>query len=173
MNPLTPYLAYIKIGAGLALLAIATGAGFHFGSLSADDKLNAYKTASEAQHVAQLQAVVTTLDNNARQAAADHASQQKVIDAYDATKNVPDPASIGTAHRVLLIAASSAGTGNCPVQQTGPVAGGSPGSSGGAGETPKAQSRLVSLVEADLDDYIAACGRDDKRLVLTQGLAPK
>jgi hypothetical protein len=173
MNPLTPYLAYLKWGAAAALLAGTAGAGFHFGGLSADDKLNAYKTTEEAQHVAQLQAVVSTMENNARDAAADHAKLQKVIDAYDATKDIPDPASIGTAHRVLLLAASAGAASDCPVQQTGPMAGGSASASGGAGETAKAQSRLVTLVEADLDDYIAACGRDDKRLVLAQGLAPK
>lgn len=169
---MTP-LAYAKWG-GIAALALAlAGGGYHFGGLSADDKLNAYKTAAEAQHVAQLQAVVTTMETNARDAAADHAKLQKVIDAYDATKDVPDPASIGTAHRVLLLAASAAGAGDCPVQQTGPVASGGAGSSGGASETRKAQSGLVQVLEADLDDYIAACGRDDKRLVLTQGLGPK
>jgi hypothetical protein len=166
-------VAYLKWGGIAALTLALVAGGYHFGGLSADDKLNAYKTAVEAQHAAQIQAVVDAMTKHDKQAAAQHAADQKAIDRYDANKDVPDPASIGTAHRVLLIAASSPDTGDCPVQQAGTVAGRSADTSGGAGEAEKAKSRLVSLVEADLDDYIAACGRDDKRLVLTQGLAPK
>lgn len=165
--------AYLKLGAAALLLALAFGAGFHFGSLSADDKLNAYRTAVEAQHAAQLQAVVDTMTAHDNQAAAQHAADQRVIDRYDATQGIPDPASVGTAHRVLLLAASFDGTGDCPVQQTGPLAGGSAPSAGGTRETRQAQPGLIQVLEADLDDYIAACGRDDKRLILTQGLAPK
>ena len=155
MNPLSPYLVYIKLGAAAVLLAIAAGAGYHFGGLAS-------KTALEAQHAAQLQAVVNRLDENARQAAADHASQQKVIDAYDATKDIPDPASVGTAHRVLLLAASA---GGCPVPEAGTVAGGAP--------RPAPIAIGPSEVERRLNDYIQACGGDAKRLIATQGLAPK
>jgi hypothetical protein len=151
---LNPYLTYIEMGAAVALLTVSAGAGYHFGGLAS-------KTALEAQHVAQLQAVVDAMDENARQAAADHATQQRVIDAYDATKNIPDPASIGTAHRVLIVAAAG---GGCPVPEAGTL----------AGRTADAARSAVgpSEVERRLDDYIQACGRDDKKLTAAQALAP-
>src|SRR5258708_33955541 len=103
---MTP-LAYLKWGGIAAALLSYSWLWFHLGGLSS-------KTALEAQHVAQLQAVVTTMEDNARDAAADHAKQQREIDAYDATKDVPHPASVGTAHPMLLLAATA---DNCPVQQ--------------------------------------------------------
>src|SRR5258708_38758805 len=101
---MTP-LAYLKWGGIAAALLSYSWLWFHLGGLSS-------KTALEAQHVAQLQAVVATMENNARDAAAAHAKQQRAIDAYDAPNDVPDPASVGSAHRVLLLAASA---GSCPV----------------------------------------------------------
>lgn len=169
---MTPIL-YAKIGGIAALAALLLWTGWHFGGLSKDDELNKYKTVQEAQYAASLKTVADTLNKQIQDGVTARAAQQKVIDAYDTTKNVRDPASVGTAHRVLHLAASSSGAGGCPVPETGAVASGGAHPSGGAGEAAKAQSGLVSLVEADLDDYIAACGRDDKRLLLTQGLAPK
>lgn len=168
---MNPYLQYAKFGGIFFACLLLSGGGFYFGGLRSAASLSAYKTAVEAQHATQLTAVVKVLEDNARAAAADHAKQQKVIDHYDATKGIPDPASIGTAHRVFLVAAG--GPSDCPLPEAGGVAGGGPGPAGGASEAGKAESRLVTIVEADLDEYIAACGNDDKRLVLTQGLAPK
>lgn len=151
---LDPYAIYLKIGAAIALIAVAAGAGYHFGGLVS-------KTALEADHVAQLQAVVKAMDENARQAAADHTHLQGVIDRYDATKDIPDPASIGTAHRVLIVAAAG---GGCAVPEAGALAGGAP-----------AAARIAvgpSRVEQALDDYIQACGRDAKKLTAAQALAP-
>jgi hypothetical protein len=153
-------MIYAKIAAGVLFAALC----FYLGGL-------APKAALERDHADMAQAATRALLAQAAQAAADHASQQKVIDDYDANKDIPDPASIGTARRVLLLAA--AGAGNCPVPETGAVAGGGARPAGGASEAREAQSGLVTLLEADLDDYIAACDRDDKRLILTQGLAPK
>lgn len=168
---MTP-LQYAKLGGILFACLLLSGSGFYFGGLRSAANLSAYKTAVETQHATQLQAVVKVLEDNAKAAAADHAQQQKVIDHYDAIKDLPDPASIGTAHRVLLLAAG-AGASDCPVQEGGGVASGGARPAGGTSETRKAQSGLVQVLEADLDDYIAACGRDDNRLVLAQGLAPK
>lgn len=161
---MTP-LAYAKWGGIAAALLAWSWLCFHQGGLGPT-------AALERDHADMAEATTKALLAQAAQAAADHASQQRVIDAYDATKDIPDPASIGTAHRVLLLAGAACGDSD-PVPETGPVASGGAHSSGGAGETPKAQSRLVQVLEADLDDYIGACGRDDDRLVLTQGLAPK
>lgn len=168
---MNPYLQYAKLGGIVLVCLLLSGGGFYFGGLRSAANLSAYKTDVEAQHATQLQAVVNVLESNARAAAADHAQQQKVIDRYDATKDIPDPAAVGTAHRVFLVAAG--GPSDCPLPDTGRVASGGPSPAGGTSEARKAQSRLVTIVEADLDAYIAACGRDDKRLVLAQGLAPK
>lgn len=145
----------VKAVVGAVLAMILFSAGYHFGGLAS-------KTALETDHAAQLQAVVDRLDENAREAAADHAKQQRVIDAYDATKDIPDPASIGTAHRVLILAAAG---GGCPVPETGAVAGGAP--------DPARVAIGPSRVEQALDAYIKACGRDVKKLTAGQALASR
>lgn len=155
MTPLTPYLVYIKVGAAALLLAIAAGGGFYFGGLRST-------AALERDHADMAEATTKALLAQAAQAAVDHASQQKVIDAYDATKDIPDPASIGTAHRVLLLAAAG---GGCAVPETGTVAGGA------AGPAPIAIG--PSEVERRLNDYIQACGGDAKRLTAAQALASR
>lgn len=167
---MTP-ISYAKLGGIVFACLLLSGGGFYLGGLRSAASLSAYKTAVEAQHATQLQAVVNVLESNALAAAADHAQQQRVIDHYDATKDIPDPAAVGTAHRVFLVAAG--GPSDCPLPKAGSVASGGADPTGSAREAQEAQSRLVTIVEADLDDYIAACGNDDKRLVLAQGLAPK
>lgn len=148
---MTP-LAYLKIGGIIALVAGLFGLGYHFGGLS-------FKTALEANHAAQLQAVVNRLDENARAAAADHAHLQGVIDAYLA-KPI-DPIVPGIAHRVYVFAASACGGG---VPQAATLAGHVPG------PTPIALG--PSEVERRLDDYIRACDQDARRLTAVQALAP-
>jgi hypothetical protein len=150
MNPLTDLEMIIAAG----LLILVGGVSFHVGGL-------APRAALEAQHAAQLQAVVDRLDENARQAAADHLHMQGVIDHYDATKNIPDPASVGTAHRLLIVAAAG---GGCAVPEAGTVAGGAP--------DPARVTLGPSRVEQALDDYIQACGHDAKKLTAAQSLAP-
>lgn len=151
---MNPYLTYIKLDAAAVLLAILFGAGYHFGGLAS-------KTALEAAHTAQLQAVVKAMDDNARAAATEHATQQKVIDAYDRDKDIPDPASVGTAHRLLILAAAG---GGCAVQQAGAVAGGAQG----ATPVPIGPSR----VEQALDAYVRACSADAAQLTAVIQLAP-
>lgn len=151
---MNPYLLYVKLGAAALVLAIAAGAGYHFGGLAA-------KTALEADHAAQLQAVVNQLDENARQAAADHLHLQGVIDHYDATKDIPDPASVGTAHRVLIVAAAG---GGCAVPEAGTVAGGA--------QAPAAIAIGPSPIERALDDYIKACSADADQMIPMVALAP-
>jgi hypothetical protein len=147
-------IAYLKLGAIALLAAVLFGGGFYFGGLRS-------KTALEADHAAMAKAATDALLTQAAQAAADHDKQQKVIDTYDATKDIPDPASVGTAHRVLLIAAAD----SCPVPEAGAVASGAP-----------AAARVAigpSEVERRLDDYVQACGRDVKKLIAAQALATK
>lgn len=151
---MNPYLIYAKLGAAAVLLAIAAGAGYYFGGLAS-------KTALAADHAAQLQAVVNRLDDNAREAAADHLHLQGVIDHYDATKDIPDPASVGTAHRLLIVAAAG---GGCAVPEARALAGGA----------PNAATIAIgpSAIERALDDVFQTCGVDSKRLIAAQALAP-
>ena len=148
---MTPAL-YLKLGAIVAMVAALFAAGYHIGGLSS-------KTALEAQHTAQLQAVVNAMDENARQAAADHAHQQGVIDAYHATPI--DPLVAGAAHRVYVYAASACG-GSVP--QAASVAGGAQASA------PIALG--PSEVERALDDYIHACSADAAQMTPMIALAP-
>ena len=151
---LNPYGILIELGAAALCVTLAAAAGYHFGGLAS-------KAALQADHVAQLQAVVNAMDENARQAAAGELKQQRVIDRYDATKDIPDPASVGTARRVLIVAAAG---GGCAVPETATL----------AGRAPDATRSTVgpSEVERRLDEYIQACGRDDKKLTAAQALAP-
>ena len=161
---MTPYLTYIKLGAAALLLAIAAGAGFHFGSLSADDKLNAYKTAVEGQHAAQLQAVVNAMTEHDQQAAAQHAADQRVIDAYDAAKAVPDPVAIGLAHRVYLVAASASGAECSQLPAARAVAARTQAPSAIPGGDPSIIGRI--------QDVIDACTADADQLNAMVKLAP-
>lgn len=149
---MNPYAIYIELGAAALCLVIAAGAGYHFGGLSS-------KTALEADHVAQLEAVVKAMDENARQAAADHAHMQGVIDGY--AKTPIDPIVPGAAHRVYVFAASACGGG---VPEAGSVAGGV--------QAPAAVAIGPSPVERALDDYIRACSADAAQMNAMIQLAP-
>jgi hypothetical protein len=161
---LNPYLTYIELGAAAALLAIAAGAGYHFGGLSADDKLNAYKTEVEAQHAVQLSAVATAYQDQVLAREASEAKLQKVQNAYDTLKDLPDVASVGTAHRLLLVAASTDRTGGCDVPAAGAVAGGAQASA--------AVALGHSSVESALGDVLAACAADASQMNAMVQLAP-
>lgn len=153
---MNPYLIYVKLGAAAVLLAIVAGAGYHFGGMAS-------RIAAGAQHAAQLQAVVKAMDDNARQAAADHLHMQGVIDRYDAIKDSPDLAFVaaGTAHRLYIRAASACGGG---VPEATSVASGT--------QTPTAQPLGPSRVESALGDYIRACSADAAQMIPMIELAP-
>jgi hypothetical protein len=163
MNPLSPYLVYIKLGAAAVLLAIAAGAGFHFGGLSADDKLNAYKSAVEAQHATQLQAVVRTMDEHDHQAALERIADQRVIDAYDLQKALP-PITAGFVTRMRLVEAAACRAGDRVVPAAGSLAGGAQA----AGGVPRSDAEGDRLLQAALD----AADRDASRLNAAVKLAP-
>jgi hypothetical protein len=148
-------MIYAKIGAAVALLLGAFWAGWTVNG----DRAAA---AANALHAAQLQAAVTALDTQASQRVAAEAKLAKVQGDYDAIKDIPDPVSVGLAHR-LLVATPSACSGPMPS---------APAVAGGAADA----SRVAigpSVVEQRLNDYIQACGRDAKKLVAAQALAPK
>jgi hypothetical protein len=159
---MTPLL-YAKIGGVMMLIALLFGAGYHLGGLSADDKLNAYKTAVEAQHAAQLQAVVTTMDEHDHQAALERMANQKVIDTYDLQKNLP-PITAGLVERMRLVEAAAACADDSGLPKTGAVAGGAQAASG----IPRSDPEAERLLQAALD----AADRDSGRLNAAVKLAP-
>jgi hypothetical protein len=156
-------ITYLKWGGIAALAALLVGGGYHFGGLSADDKLNAYKTAVEGQHAVQLQAVVATMTMHDNQAAAQHAADQKVIDSYDLQKSLP-PVTAGLVERMRVVEAASCAAGNRVVSIAGPVASGAQAASG----VPGSDSEGDRLLQAALD----AAARDSTRLNAVVKLAP-
>jgi len=144
MNP----LLYAKLGGAALLLAAA----FYLGGLAS-------KSRYEALRAAQLSAVAAAYQNQVLAREASEAKLQRVQNAYDAIKDLPDPATVGTAHRVLIAAA-----GGCDVPETRAMAGGA--------QTPAAQPVGPSGIERALGDYIAACSADAAQMIPMVELAP-
>jgi hypothetical protein len=156
-------MIYAKIAGFGALAAFLVWVGFHFGGLSADDKLANYKTAVEAQHAAQLQAVVATMTEHDTQAAAQHAKDQGVIDAYDAQKDLA-PVTAGIVQRMRLVEAASCSAGGGVVPGAAALAGGTDAAGGVSGSHAESDR----LLQAALD----AAARDADRLNAVIKLAP-
>lgn len=148
-------MIYAKLGLAIALLCGAFWAGW---SINGDRAA----AAANALHAAQLQAAVTALDTQAAQRVAAEAKLAKVQGDYDAIKDIPDPVSVGLAHR-LLVATPSACSGS--VSGAPAVAGGAPA----AAPVPIGPS----AVERALNHYIEACGADAKQLAAVIELAPQ
>jgi len=108
---------------------------------------------------AQLSAVAAAYQNQVLAREASEAKLQRVQNAYDAIKDLPDPATVGTAHRVLIAAA-----GGCDVPETRAMADGA--------QTPAAQPVGPSGIERALGDYIAACSADAAQMIPMVELAP-
>jgi hypothetical protein len=145
---MTPYLLYIKIAAGVALLLLA----FHLGSLGP-------KAALDRDHAAMAEATTQALLAQRKQADADHSRLQGVIDAYDAQKDLPNLVDTGLAHRVYIAAA-----GGCPVPETRTVAGGA--------QAPTPIPRGDPGVVGRLQDVIDACRADSAQMSAMIQLAP-
>lgn len=146
---LNPYLTYIKIGAALAVVAAAAIGGFHFGGLSADDKLANYQTQVQAQYAANLKTVADTLNAQITDGAAKRATLQGIIDVYDAEKAQP-PTTAGLADelRDATAAARCPASGQLPA--SGTLAGGAQTGAAQPGSGPSAE-RLSGLVQAIFD----------------------
>lgn len=160
---MTPLL-YAKLGAALLVVVLLFGAGYRVGGLRSAAQLSAYKAAVEAQHVAQLEAVVKTMDEHDQQAAAQHAADRRVIDAYDLQKSLP-PATAGLVERMRFVEAAACGAGDRVVPSTGPVASGVHA----AGGIPRGDPEGDRLLQAALD----AADHDATRLNAMRLLAPK
>lgn len=159
---ISPYLTYIKLGAAVAVLAAVGTAGFHFGGLSADDKLANYKTAVEAQHAAQMKTVADAYQAQVLAAEADHVHMQGVIDELNKNLAKPDPRLADLGQRVLDVEAA-AGRSTCSrVPQTGPGAGAAQGVQAQSTGGDPSLERLRQLTQAvydsaaEDDDYLDA-----------------
>lgn len=165
MSIAEPWLAYAKLGAIAVLVAAAAGAGFHFGGLSADDKLNAARAEQSAEDAAQLRIVVATLQKNARDAKADHDAQQKVIDDYDVQSKLP-PITTGIVERMRLVESTAA---PCASGYRVPASGGLAGGADATGGVPRCDPEGDRLLQVALDKAAA----DSLRLDAAVKLAPK
>lgn len=159
---MTP-LQYAKLGGVLFACLLLSGGGYHLGGLAAEAKLSAYKTAVEAQHATQLQAVVNAMTQHDNQAAARHAADRKVIDAYDLQKDLP-LATAGIVERMRLIEAAAP----CASGPQLPAAGSVAGRAQAAGGIPRCDPEGDRLLQLALD----AADRDAARLNAAVKLAP-
>lgn len=159
---IAPYLTYIKIGAAIALLGAVAAAGFHFGGLSADDKLANYKTEVQSQYATNLKTVADTLNKQIQDGITARAALQKVVDQYELEKSLP-PATAGVVERLRLIESASCAAGR-DLPKAGTLAGGPQAASG----IPASLPELDRLHQAAFD----AADRDAKRLNTVVKLAP-
>jgi hypothetical protein len=163
MTPLTPYLAYIKIGAAAVLLAIAAGGGFHFGGLSGSVKAADAQTALEGLEAAQAENTAKAVLAERASAAAESARVNTKLKEFE---DAPiDPVVTGLAARLYAYAASA----------TDPAVGPVPTSSGSAGATVKACGvpRRDPEAERLSQDAFDAGGRDAERLNLCRDVWPR
>jgi hypothetical protein len=137
MNPLTPYLTYIKIGAALALVFGLLGTGWHFGGASQRD-------ADDKRAADQLGKVVKVMEQRQVAAEAESTRRQGIIDAYDRSKASPNPIVAGLGERVLIY---SRGPGCPAVPGAVAVAGGTDASPEVAGRDERVE-RLSGLTQA-------------------------
>lgn len=157
-------IAYLKLVGIAAAVALLLAIGWHFGGLSSAKDLAAYRTAVEAQHAVQLQAVVDTMTQHDKQAAAQHAADQKVIDAYDLQSKLP-PITAGFVQRMRLIEAAACSAGDRVLPSPGSLAGGADA----AGGIPGGDAEGDRLLQVALDK---AAG-DSLRLNAVVKFAPK
>ena len=162
MNVGEPYITYVKIGAAIVALGVVGVAGFHFGGLSADDKLANYKTEVQAQYAANLKTVADTLNSQIKEGAVKRAAMQVIIDAYDLEKAKP-PVTAGIVQRMHNAESASCTAGH-QLPAGGSVASGAQEASGVS----------VGLSEGErlLQDALDAAARDAARLDTVVKLAP-
>lgn len=156
MGPLTPYLLYIKIAAGVVLMAVLFGSGYHLGGASQRD-------GDDKRAAAQLSKVVTVMEQRQAAAEAEVTRRQGIIDAYDRIKSVPSPIVAGLGQRVLIY---SRGPG-CPALP-GPIT-----VAGGTADTaaqPASDEGTQRLSELNQSVY-DACAADAKQMTAMEALA--
>jgi hypothetical protein len=162
---LEPYVIYVKLAIGLGLLAAVAIAFFHFGTLSSERDLATYKTAVEAQHATQVQAVADAYYKQLTAAAAAAVSQQGVIDDLNEKLKNSGSSAAGLAQRVLDDQAAAVSANCGPVPKAGTMAAGNAPAPG----VPRSDPEAVRLLQSTFD----AGTRDADRLRAAQALAPK
>jgi hypothetical protein len=143
----TPLL-YLKLGAIVLALAIIFGAGW-----------TTCKWRYEALQTAQLQAVAVAYQNQVLAREASEAKLQRLQNAYDAIKDLPDPVTTGLAQRVYLAAARE-----CDLPSPAAVARGVQAPSAILSGDPSLIGRI--------QDVIDACTADAHQLNAMIELAP-
>lgn len=141
-----PSLIYLKVGAAALLLILVGGTGYRLGGSSA-------RADAARDRAVQLQAVASAYQNQTIALEAAQAKLKTVQDAYDAIKDLPDPATVGAARRVLLVAARAGGC-DLPTAAS-PTPGIAP---------PTALPGSAQRLERALDDYVQACSADARQL---------
>jgi hypothetical protein len=144
----------IVAAAAIGVIVAAFGAGWYCGGLRAKSQLEALQSS-------QFQALAHAYVAQQNAAAALQSHMQGVIDAYDADKDLPDPASVGLATRVLY----RSGPGCDDVPKAAALAGGTPA----PGPQPGGDQRAGELLQAVFD----AAEADAKQLDAVIQLAPK
>lgn len=158
------WLTWLKWGGMAAAIGAYSFLWFHLGGASSETNLANYKTDVEGQHVAQLQAVLDTMGQHDQQAAAQHAADRKVIDAYDLEKALP-PATAGLVERMRIVEGASCGASGGQLPGNRPLAGGVDPARGVPGSDPEADRLLQAAFDAGT--------RDALRLNAVTKLAPK
>lgn len=133
-------MLYLKYGGIAAALILLCSTFYHLGG-------NAARAAAASAHAAQLGTVVSALEAQRNAAQAESDRRQGIINAYDESKDVPDPVVAGLARRVYVYAARA----GCPA-----VPGARPVASGITDAAPLPGSdtsleRLSKLTQAALD----------------------
>jgi hypothetical protein len=139
----------------LIAAALLAGGSFKVGRLSIDD-------AVQKEHAQMAAATTAALLARASEHAAKLAVQQKVVNAYDAAKDLPDPATAGLAQRMFIVETAAA-CGD-QVREAGSLAGGAQAPGG----VPRGDPEGLRLLQAAL----SAGSRDALRLNAAVQLAP-
>lgn len=156
-------IAYAKWIGIAALIAAIAAFSFRQGGLASEAKLAKYQTEVQQQHAQDLQAVLNTMKEHDNQAAAALAEQQKVIDAYDAEKNLA-PVTTGIVQRMRIVESATCSAGDSKLPPPPVLAGGAQARSG----IPRGDAEGDRLLQAALD----AADRDAERLNTLIKLAP-
>lgn len=142
----------IQAGLILAAALLLSGGGFYLGTLRGKSQL-------EQLQASQFKALADAYQAQVLARQQSETKLQTVENQYDAIKDIPDPATVGTARRLLIVAAA------CPdVPQGATVAGGT--------ENAAAITLGPSPIERALDAYVQACSADAKQLAAMIELAP-
>ncbi len=154
-------IAYLKLGAGVFLVVLIFGAGFHFGGLSGNAKAAASKAALDGFQTAQAENTAKAVLAERAAGATESARVNAKLKEYE---DAPiDPVVTGLSERVRLA--------TCP----GATGSSVPGAGGNAGGAQSARGVPASPAEVERlsDAAWAAADKDATRLNLCRDVWPK